>query len=302
MWHHVDLLLEQPQRVEARADVIIPLEQCRYVVISDIDDTVMETGVGNKIQMVWRLFVERAHSRLAFPGVAALYQAFHQGCSGQEGNPILYVSRAPWGIYNILDEFFKFHRIPVGPVLFLREWGVSWKSPLPRKAADHKHDLIRKMLALYHDLPFVLIGDSGQHDPEVYRDIVDEHPGRVLAVYIRNVSRNPLRMSEIESLAKAVSAAGSSLVLATNSVAMAEHAAGLGLIAPDAVIAVADERMLQGRDSVREMTLHLQPGSVGVRASAGELELKEALNKNPAGLPPNVIVGPSKSLSKDSNL
>ena len=41
---------------------------------------------------------------------------------------MLYVSRAPWGIYEILEEFFRRHDIPVGPILFLREWGLSWRA------------------------------------------------------------------------------------------------------------------------------------------------------------------------------
>ncbi|WP_419539944.1 App1 family protein [Methylobacterium oryzae] len=199
--------------------------------VSDIDDTVMRTGVANKLKMLWRLFVEDAESRVAFPGVAALYRALHAGAGGDEGNPMLYVSRAPWGLYEMLSEFFQRHGIPAGPVLFLREWGLSWTHPLPRRATDHKQALIRHMLALYRDLPFVLIGDSGQHDPEVYAQVVEENPGRVLAVYIRNVSRDSARVEEIVRLAGAVARAGSSLVLAADSVAMAEHAAAIGLIA-----------------------------------------------------------------------
>ena len=195
----------------------------------------MKTGVANKLKMLWRLFVETAESREAFPGVGALYRALYDGSSGSESNPMLYVSRAPWGIYEVIEEFFVRHNIPVGPVLFLREWGISWTSPLPRKAEDHKRDLIRNMLALYHDLPFVLIGDSGQHDPEVYHRIVAENPNRVLAVYIRNVSRTPDRVNQIEKLAAAVADAGSSMVLAADSLAMAEHAVGVGLIASTAL-------------------------------------------------------------------
>jgi phosphatidate phosphatase APP1 len=202
-WHTMDLTLPQPQAVHAQAQIFIPPGSCRYVVISDIDDTVMHTGVANKLRMLWRLFVEDAQSRVAFPGVGALYRGLHAGASGDQQNPMLYVSRAPWGIYEVLEEFFDRHGIPVGPILFLREWGVSWTSPLPRKAEDHKRELIHNMLALYSELPFVLIGDSGQHDPEIYRQIVAEHPGRVLAVYIRNVSRDPKRIREIEDLAKA---------------------------------------------------------------------------------------------------
>jgi phosphatidate phosphatase APP1 len=287
-WHDMDLMLEHPESVKATAQVFIPPQHCRHVVISDIDDTVMFTGVAGKLKMMWRLFVQDADSRVAFPGVAALYRAMHAGPSGNERNPMLYVSRAPWGIYDVLDEFFQMHGIPVGPMLFLREWGITWKSPLPRKAEDHKRELIGNMLALYKDLPFVLIGDSGQHDPEVYRQIVDEYPGRVAAVYIRNVSRDETRIREIEELAKAVTAAGSGMVLAADSLAMAEHAAGLGLISRDAPAKVRAEIGAEGAT----------PSRTPARTVA-ECDLREAVMSDEggaAGEAPNVIVGTERKL------
>jgi phosphatidate phosphatase APP1 len=239
LWHRVALTLHLPSGAEAsaRASVFVPPEQARFVVISDIDDTVMYTGVANKAKMLWRLFAQGAESRAAFPGVGALYRALH----GQARNPILYVSRAPWSIYSMLEAFFRLHRIPVGPVLFLREWGISLRSPLPRRAQDHKLKLVRDMLALYEGLPFVLIGDSGQHDPETYARIVREHPGRVQAIYIRNVSRRPTRAAAIEKLADEVLQADSSLLLAADSVVIAEHAAGLGLVPAQTPREVAEE-------------------------------------------------------------
>ena len=78
-WHAIDLLLEEPERVEAQGQIYIPSPRARFVVISDIDDTVMHTGVANKLGMLWRLFVADAQSRVAFPGVAALYRALYTG-------------------------------------------------------------------------------------------------------------------------------------------------------------------------------------------------------------------------------
>ncbi len=283
VWHAMDLRLENHPAVQAQGSIFIPTDRCRYVVISDIDDTVMETGVANKLKMLWRLFVEDADSRVPFPGVAALYRALHTGTSGDQANPMLYVSRAPWGIYDVFDEFFAQHRIPAGPILFLREWGVSWTWPFPRKAEEHKRDLINNMLALYHDLPIVLMGDSGQHDPEIYRKVVDEHPGRVLAVYIRNVSREPDRIKEIEELAKAVVMAGSSLVLAADSAAIAQHAAELGLIAPDAISSVAE-------DVAQDIDKGAAEGVGGPARPVAQEDLHEALSSGPGAQPPNVIV------------
>jgi phosphatidate phosphatase APP1 len=290
-WYTMDLSLPQPQAVQAQGQIFIPPASCRYVVISDIDDTVMYTGVANKLRMLWRLFIEDAQSRVAFPGVGALYRALHAGASGDQQNPMLYVSRAPWGIYEVLEEFFDRHGIPVGPILFLREWGVSWRSPMPRKAEDHKRELIHNMLALYSDLPFVLIGDSGQHDPEVYRQIVEEHPGRVLAVYIRNVSRDPKRIREIEDLAKVLAGAGSSLVLAADSVAMAEHAASLSLVSPETVSEVRNERMATDPTEPESQTYGIHKATPMRTAEAvAQGDLQDLVETGSELMPPNVIV------------
>jgi phosphatidate phosphatase APP1 len=235
-WHPVVLQLKSDIAAEATGEIYIPPDRARFVVISDIDDTVMHTGVANKLGMMWRLFVRDAESRTAFPGVAAFYRALHAGASGDEGNPMIYVSRAPWGIYEVLEEFFQHHDIPAGPVLFLREWGVSWRSPLPRRAEDHKRVLIEAIMEIYRALPVVLIGDSGQHDPKIYHRAVEKDGARILAVYIRDVSKRDARIrGEIKAMDAAIRAAGSDLVLASNTMEMAEHAAARGLIAPSSV-------------------------------------------------------------------
>lgn len=241
-WHRVELQVAAPEVVSATGFVFIPRGRARQLVVSDIDDTVMFTGVANKAKMLWRMFMHGARSRVAFPGVGAFYRALHSGATGGEGNPVLYVSRGPWALYDVLDAFFNLHRIPVGPVLFLREWGIRLHWPLPRRARGHKLEMIRRMLTIYRDLPVVLIGDSGQHDPEIYARIVHEHPGRVLAVYIRNVSRGPGRRREIDRLAAEVEAAGTTLLLAADTSAMAEHALAHGLVAAEAVQEVLGER------------------------------------------------------------
>jgi phosphatidate phosphatase APP1 len=284
VWHSMDLRLEQLPEVRAEGSIFIPPDRSRYIVISDIDDTIMETGVANKLKMLWRLFVEDAQSRVPFEGVAALYRALHAGTTNDQHNPMLYVSRAPWGIYDVLDEFFAQHDIPAGPILFLREWGVSWTWPFPRKAEDHKRDLINNMLALYRNRPVILIGDSGQHDPEIYRRVVEDHPGRVVAVYIRNVSRRADRIREIEELAKALVAAGSSLVLAADSSAIARHAAKIGLIAQEAVPTVEGD--------VAADTVEGKPVVSGLAEHVGGDDLHTVLSKRPNGAPPNVVVEP----------
>lgn len=241
VWHKAELkVLFRSETVKARAAIYIPPLNTDYVVVSDIDDTVMYTGVANKAKMMIRLFFEKADRRAVFPGVAAFYQSLFDGGEDRK-RPLLYVSRAPWTIYEMLVEFFRMHRIPEGPVLFLREWGMSWKSPLPRKAVHHKQMVIRQMMQLYKDQSFILIGDSGQKDPEVYTQMVREFPSRIKTIYIRSVDENPERDQSISELAREVHETGSTLVLAKDTVNMARHALSQGYISKEGFAAVQEE-------------------------------------------------------------
>ena len=264
-WHCMKLELIAPAEpgVRTEAELFVPMDKSRFVVISDIDDTVIFTGVANKMMMLWRLFTQGPRSRIVFPGVAAFYRALHGGVGADEMNPLLYVSRGPWSLYEVLDEFFNIHGIPVGPILFLRKWNLSLRHPLPRGERGHKLALIREMLSIYSDMPFILIGDSGQHDPEIYSRVVRENPGKVMAVYIRNIEANPLRDRDIRVLAEDVAKAGSILLLAADSFTMAKHAAEKGFISPEALAEVLAERMREDETALRPTT------SVG-RSTPGE--------------------------------
>lgn len=239
-WHRAELWVsaDHVAPVRASVDVYIPAPETDLLVISDIDDTVMYTGVADKLRMLYRLFLEKPHQRTAFPGVASLYQALHRGADDQGERPILYVSRGPWAIYEMLETFFQLNRIPVGPILFLREWGISPRHPWPRRAEDHKQRLISRMLALFEGVPCILIGDSGQHDPEVYTRIVEAHPGRIEAIYIRRVDRRADRQRAIQRLRDQIRHTRCDLVLAADSVLIAEHAQARGFISDHGLAAV----------------------------------------------------------------
>lgn len=239
-WHRADIMVHADGQTPIRTsvEVYVPPPEADLLVISDIDDTVMFTGVAEKLKMLYRLFVRKPHRRTAFAGVASLYQALYRGESEKAERPILYVSRGPWAIYEMLETFFQLNRIPVGPILFLREWGISLRRPWPRKAEAHKRDLIDRMLALYHAMPCILIGDSGQHDPEVYTEVVKAYPGRIKAIYIRRVDSDPAREQAIQRLRKEIADTQCELVLAEDSVLIAEHAHARGYISARGLQAV----------------------------------------------------------------
>jgi phosphatidate phosphatase APP1 len=223
----------------------VPSPAARFGVVSDIDDTVIQTDVARLLTMVADVAFGSAHTRAPFPGVAAFFRALHAG-TGSAPNPVFYVSNGPWNLYDVFEHFLELRGIPPGPVE-LRDWGAPWREIRRVGRYEHKLESIRRIFRTLPDLPFILIGDSGEDDPEIYRDLVHEYPARVPAVYIRDVSRHPLRRGEIIRLAEEVSAAGSALVLADDTLAAARHAAEHGWIHASAVDEVRMESGYAGR-------------------------------------------------------
>ena len=190
LWHPVQLeLLERftdDDTTTVTGEVLIPPESAEFGVISDIDDTILQSSATDFWRLARLTLFKNAHTRTPFPHVSWFYQALHRNLQGDRTNPIFYVSSSAWNIYDLLDEFMRLNELPRGPIL-LRDLGIdSFK--LLKSGHDHKLDKIEDILNCYPRLPFILIGDSGQHDPQLYREAVRRHPGRIAAIYIRDVS------------------------------------------------------------------------------------------------------------------
>lgn len=197
--------------------VRVPGQQARFGVLSDIDDTILQTGVQRVANMVRQTITGSALTRTPFPGSPELYDDL-----AAEVNPVFYVSSSPWNLHAFLIAFLEHRGFPIGPVLLRDLVGTA-------AGGEPKHDRIREILALHPRLPFVLIGDSGERDPEIYADIVREHPGRILAVYIREVRLDP-GDGRVERISDGW-AEDVPFVLAADTDAVRRHATGLGLLA-----------------------------------------------------------------------
>ena len=255
--------------IKGSGEILVPPTTARFCVISDIDDTVIQSRVSNFLQAARTVILGNARTRLPFPGVAAFYEALRNGAGGDEKNPIFYVSSSPWNIYDVITEFMDLQNIPRGPLL-LRDWDIGLLSLSSSRHAEHKGMMSRNILQLYPHLEVILIGDTGQHDPEIYRQIVIEFPNRVKAIYIRDVTRTAERTASVQKLADEVLAANSTLVLAEDSFAAAAHAAEHGWISADALPSVREEK----------------------RADEGKNESKVAApggGKPSSGAPPEII-------------
>ena len=209
--------------------VRVPAADAAYGVISDVDDTILRTGATSLLSVARHTLLHNAHTRRAFRGVAALYRAFEEGVSSGP-NPIFYVSSSPWNLYDLLADFMEVQRIPAGP-LFLQDIGLDERRLGASSHADHKLAMIAEILETHAGLPFVLVGDSGQRDPEVYREAARLWPGRIRGIYIRRVSTGA-RDHEVRRVAADLGSVGVEMVLGRDSVELARHAAERGLIAP----------------------------------------------------------------------
>ena len=180
-------------------ELLIPSKEAEFGVISDIDDTILHTGVVSNLK--WRVVVntlfKRAGKRLPLEGAAEFYHLLHRGKSGKNANPIFYVSHSPWNLYRYLEFFLKNTNFPKGPIL-LRSLS-DFRNRRAQGEKPQKQKEILNLLKTYPAMKFILIGDSGEHDADIYMEIAEAHPDRVAAIYLRSV-KHKKRMIRIRGL------------------------------------------------------------------------------------------------------
>lgn len=210
---------EGPQCVEGH--VLAPGRNTTLAVVSDIDDTIVETGITGGFRQIarnWRrVLAELPDERIAVPGVDAFYGALGGGAvlPGQGGagsavaathRPFFYVSSSPWNLFSYLVAFLRGRKLPLGPLL-LRDWGFDRATLGHASHGEHKRAAIDALLAMYPDTRFALIGDDTQGDLPAYADVVTNNLGQVAAVFIRTATGQPLSPEELAGKA-AIEAAG----------------------------------------------------------------------------------------------
>lgn len=234
-WRAVALELLGPagpdgRPITATAQVLVPHPDAEIGIISDIDDTVLRTGITEKVVMVRNTLLHNATTRAPFPGVSEFYRALRDG-DGTAPRPIFYVSGSPWNLYDMIERFLGIQDIPPGP-LFLRHWGIDEHKFIHEDGREYKLDRIRRLLAVYPGLRFVLIGDSGEEDPEIYAEIIRTAPARIAAVYIRDVTADGRRDRAVQTLLGALHEHDIAAAFGAATIVAATDAADRGLIAP----------------------------------------------------------------------
>lgn len=149
--------------------------------ISDIDDTIKHSAISDGAREIFRNAFTRELGDLMIDGVREWYETLHH-----MGVKLHYVSNAPWQMYPVLTTYFKLAQLPRGS-FHLKQYSGMLQG-IFEPVAERKKSSLDKIFRDFPERKFVLVGDSGEADLEVYTETAVENPGRVLGIFIRDVT------------------------------------------------------------------------------------------------------------------
>lgn len=180
-WQTFTMSVEGSESIESRAFVVGP--EVEFGLVSDVDDTVMVTALPRPLLAAWNSFVVTEHARQPVPGMAVLLERVARENSGA---PVIYLSTGAWNVAPTLTRFLRRHLFPPGSML-LTDWGPTHDRWF-RSGRAHKMDNLERLRHEFPAVRWLLVGDDGQHDDELYTRFAAAHPDNVAAVAIRRLS------------------------------------------------------------------------------------------------------------------
>jgi phosphatidate phosphatase APP1 len=180
-WHTAVLRSQDAEPAEAKIFVIGP--ETKFGIVSDIDDTVMVTALPRPFLALWNTFVLNERARMATPGMAVLLDRL---LIEHPDAPVIYLSTGPWNAAPTLGRFLSRNMYPSG-ALVLTDWGLT-QDRWFRSGQEHKRKNLERLAAEFPSMRWLLIGDNGQHDEQIYSDFTRKHGDKVAAIAIRQLS------------------------------------------------------------------------------------------------------------------
>jgi phosphatidate phosphatase APP1 len=180
-WHTAVLRADGTEPVETLIQVIDA--NAKFGIVSDIDDTVMVTALPRPFLALWNTFVLSERARMATPGMAVLLDRL---TIEHPDAPVIYLSTGPWNAAPTLKRFLSRNMYPSGALL-LTDWGLT-QDRWFRSGQEHKHRNLERLAKEFPDMRWLLIGDNGQHDEQIYSGFAQDHGDMVAAIAIRQLS------------------------------------------------------------------------------------------------------------------
>jgi phosphatidate phosphatase APP1 len=180
-WRTITINSRGSKAVKAEVQVIGDDET--FGIISDIDDTVISTWLPRLFIAFWNSFIRDESARQSPPGMAQMYQRL---LDDHPGAPVIYISTGAWDTYSFLRRFLSRHRFPDGPML-LTDWGPT-NTGWFRSGSAHKANTLQQLIEDLPGISWVLVGDDGQHDLDIYSTFAEVAPRYVRAIAIRRLA------------------------------------------------------------------------------------------------------------------
>ncbi len=215
-WHTISFTTEGSEPVKAPVFIVDP--SARVGIISDVDDTVMVTALPRPLLAAWNTFVLDEHARRPVPGMAVLYERLQRS---NPGAPVFYLSTGAWNVAPTLTRFLSRNLYPAGPLL-LTDWGPTHDRWF-RSGRQHKTDSLGRLAREFPDMRWLLVGDDGQHDEEIYNEFCSGRENRIEAVAIRQLSNSEAVLAGGRSKAEQHSGRGARWVYAPDGAGLAEQ-------------------------------------------------------------------------------
>ncbi|KAL1960430.1 hypothetical protein VTO42DRAFT_7729 [Malbranchea cinnamomea] len=168
------------ENLSATSEVKI-LEPKGVSMISDIDDTIKHSAIASGAKEMFRNTFVRSLSDLTIMGVKEWYTKV-----ADMGVGIHYVSNSPWQLYPLLQKFFSHTGLPNGS-FHLKQYSGMLQG-IFEPTSERKRSTLERIIQDFPQRRFILVGDSGEADLEAYTDLVLANPGRILAIFIRDVT------------------------------------------------------------------------------------------------------------------
>lgn len=179
-WNAVWLSIDNETPV--RCTVFIVADNTAIGVVCDIDDTVMVTALPRPFLAAWNSFVRDEHARRPVPGMAVLMERIIRQ---HPASPVIYLSTGAWNVHPTLTRFLTRHLYPPGS-LVLTDWGPTHDRWF-RSGQRHKRDNLSRFASEFPHMKWILVGDDGQHDEDLYAEFAHAHPQHVRAIAIREL-------------------------------------------------------------------------------------------------------------------
>ena len=160
-----------------------------FGIVSDVDDTVIVSMLPRLLTAAKHALVDRVSSREAVDGMAEFLAdaaQSHTTAPNPPNAPVLYLSTGAWNVVPALRSFLERAHFPTGCFL-MTDFGPS-NTGWFRSGPEHKRRELRRLSRMLPHVRWLLVGDDGQHDPEIYAEFARECPHQVAGIAIRSLS------------------------------------------------------------------------------------------------------------------